>query len=54
MPAAIRYVAARIVMDRYSSLLILASGKHSGELVFTIGVGVVLLIANYLFAKGRR
>jgi hypothetical protein len=41
-------------MDRHSSLLILASGNHVGALVFTIGVGVVLLIAIYLFAKGRR
>jgi hypothetical protein len=32
----------------------LASGSHGGALVFTIGVGVVLLIAIYLSAKGRR
>ncbi len=42
------------VMDRHSALLILASGNHGGALVFTIGVGVVLLIAIYMFAKGRR
>jgi hypothetical protein len=42
------------VMDRRSSLLILASGNHGGALVFAIGVGVVLLIAIYMFAKGRR
>jgi hypothetical protein len=41
-------------MDRHSSLVILASGNHGGALVFTIGVGVVLLIAIYLIAKGRR
>ncbi len=41
-------------MDRYSSLLVIASGNHGGALVFTIGVGVVLLIAIYLFVKGRR
>jgi hypothetical protein len=42
------------VMDRPSSFLILASGNHGGALVFTIGVGVVVLIAIYMFAKGRR
>jgi hypothetical protein len=42
------------VMERHSSLLILASGSHGGALVFTIGVGVVLLIAIYALAKRRR
>jgi hypothetical protein len=41
-------------MERHSSLLILASGRHGGALVFTIGVGVVLLIAIYALAKRRR
>jgi hypothetical protein len=41
-------------MDCHSSLLFLASGNHGGALVFTIGVGVVLLIAIYVFAKRRR
>jgi hypothetical protein len=41
-------------MDRPSSLLVLASGNHGGALVFTIGVGIALLIAIYLYAKGRR
>jgi hypothetical protein len=41
-------------MNRDFSLLILASGNHGGALVFTIGVVAVLLIAIYLFAKGRR
>jgi hypothetical protein len=41
-------------MYRRSSLLFLASGNHVGALVFTIGVGVVLLVAIYMFAKGRR
>jgi hypothetical protein len=41
-------------MDRRSSLLILASGNHGGALVFTIGVGVVVLVAIYVFAKRRR
>jgi hypothetical protein len=41
-------------MDRHFSLLVIASGNHGGALVFTIGVGVVLLIAIYVFAKRRR
>jgi len=43
-------------MDRQSSLVILASGSHGGALVFTIGVGVVLLVAIcfFFFAKGHR
>jgi hypothetical protein len=41
-------------MDRHFSLVALAGGSHGGALVFTIGVGVVLLIAIYFFAKGRR
>lgn len=41
-------------MDHHSALQILASGSHAGAVVFTIGVGVVLLIAIYLLATGRR
>ena len=42
------------IMERHLPLLMLASGRHGGAVVFTIGVGVVLLIAIYLFARGRR
>jgi len=41
-------------MHCHFSLVVLASGNHGGALVFTIGVGVVLLVAIYFFAKGRR
>lgn len=49
-------VHAMTTTDRRSSLVILASGSHGGALVFTIGVGVVLLVAIYFFffAKGHR
>jgi len=51
----IRFITSRDrVIDCHSPLLILASGNHGGALVFTIGVGVVLLIAIYLLVKGRR
>ncbi len=35
-------------MDRHSSPVVVASGNHAGAVVFTIGVGVVLLIAIYI------
>ena len=41
-------------MDRQVSLGVVAGGSHGGAVVFTIGVGVVLLVAIYLFVKGRR
>jgi hypothetical protein len=41
-------------MDRPSSLLILASSNLGGAIVFTAGVGLLLLIAIYVSVKRRR
>jgi hypothetical protein len=38
-------------MDRHRALVILASGNNGGAVVFTIGVGVVPLIAIYLLRR---
>ena len=41
-------------MVRPSSLHIVASGIHAGAVVFTVSVGVLVLIAIFLSVKGRR
>lgn len=41
-------------MDRRSSVIILASGNHAGAVVFTVSVGVLVLIAIWLSVMGRR
>jgi hypothetical protein len=41
-------------MDRSSSLLVLAGRSHAGAVVFTVGVGLLVLIAVYLSVRGRR
>ena len=41
-------------MDRQSLLTLGASANHAGAVVFTIGAGVVLLIAIYFSVKRRR
>ena len=41
-------------MVRASSLPMLASGNHAGAVVFTISVGLLVLIAIFLSVKGRR